>query len=78
MDEELSIINTKTRNEKIKNFLIENKKIIISLITVAIFIILSFYSYQIYQDKHKEKISVLEKILKSSGLNKSFGTSYIT
>jgi hypothetical protein len=26
MDEEISIINTKTRNEKIKNFFIENKK----------------------------------------------------
>ena len=36
---------------------------------------IDLYKYLI---KHKEKISVLEKILKSSGLNKSFGTSYIT
>ncbi len=57
MDEELSIIDTKARNEKIKNFLVENKKLIILSITVVILIILSFYSYQIYQDKHKEKIS---------------------
>ena len=57
MDEELSIIDTKTRNEKIKNFLVENKKLIILSITVVILIILSFYSYQIYQDKHKKKIS---------------------
>ena len=27
MDEELSIIDTKTRNEKIKNFLVQNKKL---------------------------------------------------
>ena len=27
MDEEITIINEKTRNEKIKNFFIENKKI---------------------------------------------------
>ena len=57
MDEELSIIDTKTRNEKIKNFLVQNKKLIILSITFVILIILSFYSYQIYQDKHKEKIS---------------------
>ena len=57
MDEELSIIDTKTRNEKIKNFLVQNKKLIILSITVVILIILSFYSYQIYQDKHEEKIS---------------------
>ncbi len=57
MDEELSIIDTKTRNEKIKNFIIENKKLIIISVTVVIVLILSFYSYQIFQDKHKERIS---------------------
>ena len=57
MDEELSIIDTKTRNEKIKNFLVQNKKLILLSITVIIIIILSFYSYQIYEDNHKEKIS---------------------
>ena len=57
MDEELSIIDTKTRNEKIKNFLVQNKKLIILSITVVIFIILSFYSFQIYEDNHKKKIS---------------------
>jgi hypothetical protein len=57
MDEELSIIDTKTRNEKIKNFLVQNKKLIILSITVVIIVILSFYSYQIYEDNHKEKIS---------------------
>ena len=57
MDEELSIIDTKTRNEKIKNFLIQNKKLIILSITVVIIIILSFYSFQIYKDNHREKIS---------------------
>ena len=29
MDEDTSIINSKTRNEKIKNFLIDNKKTLI-------------------------------------------------
>ena len=57
MDEDVSIINTNTRNEKIKIFLIENKKIIISTITVLIFLILSFYSYKIYLDSKKQNLS---------------------
>ena len=57
MDEEITIINEKTRNEKIKNFLVEKKKLIISLIVILILIVLSFYSYQIFQDKKKEKLS---------------------
>ena len=36
---------------------------------------IDLYKYLI---KHKEKISVVEKILKANGLNKIFGTSYIT
>ena len=36
---------------------------------------IDLYKYLI---KHKEKISVLEKIFKSNGLNKPFGISYIT
>ena len=57
MDEEISIINTKTRNEKIKDFFIDNKKKLISIVLLLIFIILSFYSFQIYQDGVKKKIS---------------------
>ena len=36
---------------------------------------IDLYKYLI---KHKEKITVIEKILELNGLNKSFGTSYIT
>ena len=57
MDEEITIINEKTRNEKIKNFLVEKKKLIISLIVILIIIVLGFYSYQIFHDKKKEKLS---------------------
>ena len=57
MDEDIAIINTKTRNEKIKNFFVDKKKtlIIISLLIVAILI--SFYSFQIYKEKQKEHLS---------------------
>ena len=57
MDEDTSIINSKTRNEKIKNFLIDNKITLISAITILIAIVISFYSYQIYLDKKRVQIS---------------------
>ncbi len=57
MDEELSIIDSKTRNEKIKNFLVDNKKLLLSIIVIIILSILSFYSFKIYKDKHREGLS---------------------
>ena len=57
MDEEITIINEKTRNEKIKSFLIENKKILSFLIVSLILLILGFYSYQAYKDGYKKKLS---------------------
>jgi hypothetical protein len=57
MDEEITIINEKTRNEKIRNFFIENKKILISIIAVIFLLIISFYSYRIYQDGQREWLS---------------------
>ena len=57
MDEEITIINTQTRNEKIKNFFIQNKKKLIFLILIFLILILSFYSFQIYKDYKREKIS---------------------
>ena len=57
MDEEISIIDTKTRNEKIKNFFVKNKRILISLTTLLILLLLSIYSYQIYKDSLRKGIS---------------------
>jgi len=57
MDEEISIINTKTRNEKIKNFFIKNKKILIILITIVILIIFGFFGFQEIQENKKNKIA---------------------
>tara|TARA_X000000368_G_C22919450_1_gene662376 strand:+ start:31 stop:675 length:645 start_codon:yes stop_codon:yes gene_type:complete len=57
MDEETTIINEKTRNERIKNFFIENKKKIISIIVILILIIFCFFFYKIYKDNHKEFLS---------------------
>ena len=57
MDEDIAIIDTKTRNEKIKNFFVEKKKLIISTITFIVVVILSFYSYQIYKNGRIEQLS---------------------
>ena len=57
MDEEITIINTNTRNEKIKNFFIKNKKkliISISFLSVLIFI---FFIYQDFKNKNKVKLA---------------------
>ena len=57
MDEEISIIDTKTRNEKIKNFLLKNKILIICIVAGIVLSFLAFYTLQIYTDGQKEKIS---------------------
>ncbi len=57
MDEDTSIIDSRTRNERIKNFIINNKKTLISLVIIFIILIISFYSYKIYLDKKRENIS---------------------
>ena len=57
MDEEISIINSNSRNDKIKNFIVNNKiKIISSVIIILIFII-SFYSFEKYKINQKKNIS---------------------
>ena len=57
MDEEITIIDTKTRNEKIKNFLIEKRKIIIFVVSILILGLLSFYSFNAYKESNKKKLS---------------------
>ena len=57
MDEDLSIINSNTRNEKIKNFFINNKNKIISAIIFFIIIIIGVFSYDKYLITKKKEIS---------------------
>ena len=59
MDEDLSIINTNTRNEKIKNFFIKNKKKLTILLTVFVLILISFFGYKEFNKKQKIQISNL-------------------
>ena len=57
MDEDISIINTNTRNEKIKNFFIQNKKKIITGLVVITILLISYFAFGEYQDRKKIKIS---------------------
>ena len=57
MDEEITIIDSKTRNERIKNFFLVNKKKLSILIIVIILSLIGFYTYQIYKDSKKENLS---------------------
>ena len=57
MDEDLSIINTNTRNEKIKNFFVNNKSKLISGIIILIIIIAGVFSYDKYLINKKKEIS---------------------
>ena len=57
MDEELSIINANTRNEKIRNFFINNKNKIIFGLIILVIIISSVYGYDKYLTNKKKEIS---------------------
>ena len=57
MDEDLSIINSNTRNEKIKNFIINNKKSLIILLILLLGIIISFFGYKEFKKSQTVKIS---------------------
>ena len=57
MDEDLAIINSNTRNERIKNFFLNNKKKFLATIISFIILILSFYLYQIYENKNRLQLS---------------------
>ena len=57
MEEDISIINKNTRNEKIKNFFINNKKKLIISISVIILIIFGYFAYEDFKDKKRIKIA---------------------
>ena len=57
MDEDISIINTNTRNEKIRNFFVKNKNRLIVIVFILILIFISTYSYDKYKSNKKNEIS---------------------
>ena len=57
MDEDISIINTNTRNEKIKNFFVSNKKRIIVFASLILLVLLVYFVFEEYKSNQKVKIS---------------------
>ena len=57
MDEDISIINTNSRNEKIKNFFINNKNKLIFGILILLVGIIGVYGFDKYQINKKQQIS---------------------
>ena len=57
MDEDISIIDSKTRNEKIKNFFINNKKYLIAILSSIILIVFAYFSYGEIQDRKMKKLA---------------------
>tara|TARA_B110000881_G_scaffold201735_1_gene201021 strand:- start:156 stop:800 length:645 start_codon:yes stop_codon:yes gene_type:complete len=57
MDEEIAIIDANTRNNKIKNFFIKNKKILIVVISIIIFIFIGYFSYDEINKRNKIKVA---------------------
>ena len=57
MDEEISIINSNTRKEKIKNFFINNRKSLIAIISLILLIIFSFFIYSEIKDRKIKNLS---------------------
>ncbi len=57
MDEDITIINKNTRNEKIKNFFVNNTKKIIIVISAIVLIIFGYFIYEDLKKKNKIKLA---------------------
>jgi len=57
MDEEISIINSNSRSEKVRNFFVNNKNKIISLVVILTVVLVGAFSFEKYQTNKKKEIS---------------------
>ncbi len=57
MDEDTAIINSNTRNEKIKNFFKNYRKILILILSSIIILLISYFAFTEFKDRKKIKIS---------------------
>ena len=57
MDEDISIINSNTRNEKVRNFFIKNKTKLVLFTSFIALILIVFFGYEKYNNNKKIKIS---------------------
>ena len=57
MDEDIAIIDKNTRNERIKNFILKNKKSIISFVVIIIIFFIVFFAYNEFRNNQRVEIS---------------------
>ena len=57
MDEEITIIDSNTRNEKIRNFFINNKKSLIVSVSIVIVILAGYFSFNAVKERNKIKLA---------------------
>ena len=57
MEEDISIINSNTRQEKVRNFFVNNKNKRVSTIVVLVIILVGAYSFDSYKTNKKKEIS---------------------
>ena len=57
MDEDIAIIDKNTRNERIKNFILKNKKSIISVVVIIIIFFIVFFAYNEFRNNQRVEIS---------------------
>ena len=57
MDQEIEIISSETRKDKIKNFFIRKKNKLISTLILLLLILFTFFFYQDYKKEHKEGLA---------------------
>ena len=57
MDEEITIIDSNARNERIKNFFIDNKKKLISIVLIILVIVIGYLSFEKFKERTKIKLA---------------------
>ena len=57
MDEEITIIDSNARNERIRNFFINNKKKLIITVSIILVIIIGYLSFENSKEKNKIKLA---------------------
>ena len=75
MEEDISIINSNTRQEKVRNFFVNNKNKIVSTIIILVIILVGAYSFDSYKKNKKKEIS---NKFNSTTLSHSDNTKEIT
>ena len=57
MEEDISIINSNTRSEKLKNFIIKNKNKLIIILLMIVLLIFGYFAFKEYEISKKAKIA---------------------